>query len=69
MFYFPGSWYIGSAIEWFLNLWITIEFWPFSQFEQLDWDDNERRGAGSLFILLVLLVAGTAGALVMTGVI
>lgn len=67
MFYLPGSWHVGSVLEWFLNLWIVIEFWPFSSMEQLEWDDRERRGAGSLVILLVLVGAVVVGALYLAG--
>jgi hypothetical protein len=67
MFYLPGSWHVGSVLQWFINLWLAIEFWPFHLMDPLEWDDRERRGAGSLFIVLVLVVAIVVGALILTG--
>lgn len=69
MFYFPGSWHIGSVIQWLLNLFLAVEFWPFYLMEPMDWDDNERRGAGSLFILMVLIAAMVLGGLIVAGVV
>jgi hypothetical protein len=57
MFYFPGSWYVGTALQWLINIWLVWEFWPFSLCEPVDWDDRERRGAGSWVILLLLIAA------------
>ncbi len=68
MWYFPGSWHVGTTLQWFLNLWLIWEWWPFSLMDPLDWDDNERRGAGSLFILLILIVAAVVLTLWQSGV-
>jgi len=69
MFYFPGSWHIGSVIQWVINLFLTLEFWPFYSMDAMDWDDNERRGTGSLFILVVLVAALVLGGLIVAGVV
>jgi hypothetical protein len=69
MFYLPGSWYVGSALQHFLNAWLVLEFWPFALMDPLDWDDNERRGAGSWCILLAAIAAIVAAALVISGVV
>ncbi len=69
MFYFPGSWYVGTTLQWFVNLWLMFEFWPFSHWDSMDWDDNERRGAGSLVILLVLMAIAVLVTLRVTGVV
>lgn len=69
MFYLPGSWHIGSVIQWVINVFLAVEFWPFSLMDPMDWDHNERRGAGSLFILLVLIAALVVGGLIVAGVI
>lgn len=67
MFYFPGSWYVGTFVQWFANLWVAIEFWPFHLMDPFDWDDRERRGAGSLCILLVLITAVVIGVIIGVG--
>lgn len=68
MVYLPGSWYVGTLLQWFINLWLIFEFWPFC-YDPVEWDDNERRGAGSLVILLLLVAAIVVVALFATGVI
>jgi hypothetical protein len=54
VFYIPGSWYIGRCLE----ALIAHEYSPVD----LEWDDNDRRGAGS--ILFVLGVLAGIGALI-----
>lgn len=67
MFYFPGSWHVGTVLQWFINLWLVLEFWPFHLMDPVEWDDRERRGAGSLVILLFLVALIVVGVLFLTG--
>jgi len=61
VFYFPGSWYVGRAVE----LIISVEVFPWPV---PDWNDDDRRGAGSIVIGLALLAGIGAAIAWFTGV-
>ena len=62
MFYFPGSLFVGRIVE---LIW-SVEVFPWNA---PDWNDDDRRGAGSIVIGLALLVGIGAGVAWMAGAI